>query len=119
MHFKVDEDLPEEVAILFRAVGHDAHTVGNQQLQGCPDEELWAVVQRENRCLVTADKGFGDPRRHTQTAHGGIVLFRLPRESRAGYVRLTEQLLAGYNLEEIRGTILVVTPQAIRVHRGP
>ena len=107
------------MAILFRAVGHDAHTVGNQQLQGCPDEELWAVVQRENRCLVTADKGFGDPRRHAQTAHGGIVLFRLPRESRAGYVRLTEQLLAGYNLEELRGTILVVTPQAIRVHRGP
>ena len=63
------------MAILFRAVGHDAHTVGNQQLQGCPDEELWAVVQRKNRCLVTADKGFGDPRRHTQTAHGGIVLF--------------------------------------------
>ena len=75
MHFKVDEGLPEEVAILFGAVGHDAHTVGNQQLQGCPDEELWAVVQRKNRCLVTADKGFGDPRRHTQTAHGGIVLF--------------------------------------------
>lgn len=117
MRFKVDEDLPTEVAVLLREKGHDAPTVGDQQLQGCPDEQLWSVAQGERRCLVTADKGFGAPRRQAHSAHAGIVLFRLPRESRAGYTQLAESLLAECDLEKVPGSIVVVTPEAIRLHR--
>jgi hypothetical protein len=42
----------------------------------------------------------------------------LPRESRAGYVRLTELLMEKLDMASVVGAIVVVTPAAIRIHRG-
>ena len=41
MKFKVDEDLPVDVAALLRAAGHDASTVREEALTRTPDELLW------------------------------------------------------------------------------
>jgi predicted nuclease of predicted toxin-antitoxin system len=89
---KVDEDLPAEVADVLRAAGNDAKTVHDQRHTGMPDDQLWAVVQQERRVLFTADKGFANARTFPAGSHAGVVLFRLPRESRAGYVRLASFL---------------------------
>jgi len=117
MRFKVDEDLPKEVADLLRAGDHDAVTVRNEKLTGASDDILWAHVQREQRCLVTADKGFGAIRAFPAGTHGGIVLFRHPRESRRGYARLTQKCVEGADWKSVVGSIVVVPPEAIRVHR--
>ncbi len=118
IRFKVDEDLPAEVAALLSAAGHAAQTVVQQRLGGASDEELWATVQREQHCLVTADKGIADARLHPPGTHAGIVLLRLPRESRAGYARLTQQLLEGVDPVSIAGAVVVAAPDGIRIHRG-
>lgn len=115
---KVDEDLPADVAAMLRAAGHDAMSVVEQALTGTSDEALWPIVQREARCLFTADKGFADIRIHPPGSHCGVVLFRLPFESRAGYLRLTQFVIRQFDLEEARGAIIVVSPDEIRVHRG-
>lgn len=52
MRFKVDQNLPVEVAVALRAAGHDAHTVYEEQLAGTPDPELGAIIQREGRGLA-------------------------------------------------------------------
>ncbi len=114
---KVDEDLPKEIADLLNAAGHDASTVYLQGHSGLPDDELWPIVQAERRLLLTADKGFADARKYPAGSHAGIVLFRLHRESRAGYIRLANLLLQHASLDDLIGTITVVTPEAIRVHR--
>jgi len=116
---KVDEDLPTEVAERLRSAGHDAQTVVEQRLAGAADEALWRSVQHEGRCLLTADKAFGNAQVFPPGTHGGVVLFRLPRESRAGYARLAELLLATFDLDSIGGAIVVITPDAVRVYRGP
>ncbi len=115
---KVDEALPQEVAALFQKAGHDAQTVAQQNLPGTTDVSLWEAVQSERRCLVTADKGFANAQAFPPGAHGGIVLLRLPRESRAGYIRLTESLLEKADVESAVGAIVVVTPAAVRIYRG-
>ncbi len=47
MRFKVDENLPIEVAEILRAAGHDAATVNDEALGGASDPDLAALVQRE------------------------------------------------------------------------
>ncbi len=115
---KVDEDLPTDIAAMLRAAGHDALSVVEQGLTGPTDEALWPIVQHEPRCLFTADKGFADIRIHPPGSHSGVVLFRLPFESRAGYLRLTQFFIRQFDLVEARGAIIVVSPDEIRVHRG-
>jgi len=118
IRIKVDEDLPAEIADLLRVPGHDVQTVVQEGLTGTPDDRVWGVAQEEGRCLFTADKGFANAHIHPPGTHAGIVLLRLPRESRAGYVRLIERLLADLDFESAAGAIIVVTPEAIRIHRG-
>jgi predicted nuclease of predicted toxin-antitoxin system len=115
---KIDEDLPKEIAEVLRYAGHDALTVVEQQMTGTTDIDLMRAVMNEQRCLVKADKGFADARKHPPDSHFGIILLRLPRESRAGYLRLVQSLLVSRPLESLSGSITVVTPDGIRVHRG-
>src|SRR4051794_7357127 len=104
---KVDEDLPAEISDLITAAGHDAKTVFVQGDSGLPDDQLWPKIQQEQRMLFTADKGFANARDYPPGSHAGVVLFRLPRESRAGYIRLAEFLIAQVKLVDIAGAIVV------------
>ncbi len=114
---KVDEDLPAEVADRLREAGHDARSVVEQSLSGTPDDRLWNIACDERRWLITADKGLAAKWALEANAPDGVVLFRLPRESRAGYLRLIELLLSEFSFEGEIGSIVVVTPDAIRIRR--
>jgi hypothetical protein len=114
---KVDEDLSAEIASRLCVAGHDATTVYQQGHSGKRHDLLWPIVQNEQRLLFTADKGFANARDYPRGSHAGVVLFRLPRESRAGYIRLVDFLLEELNLDDIKGAIVVVSPDAIRILR--
>ena len=116
VRFKVDEDLPAEVALLLTAAGHDAVTVFRQSMHGWPDDQLWPAVASEGRSLITADVGFADARRLAGTDGVGIVLLRSWPESRQGYIQLVSNFIASFQLDGVAGCIVSVTPEAIRVH---
>lgn len=118
VRIKIDEDLPTDVAELIRQAGLDVQTVSDEGLGGAKDTDLWAAVQRERRCLITADKGFADIQVYPPGHHHGIILLRVPRESRAAYVAITKTLLDKLDLREAVGSIVVVAPTSIRIRRG-
>ena len=53
MRFKIDENLPAEVAQILRSLGHVADTVDEEGLAGSPDPELIAAATADNRILMT------------------------------------------------------------------
>lgn len=116
--FKIDEDLPAAVAEVFRKSGYDAFTVHEQNMSGASDQELWHWVSSEKRWLLTADKGFADVRSFRPGPDTGIILFRLPRESRHAYLDLAHAMLKGFDFDRAVGATVVVTPDAIRIHRA-
>ena len=72
MRFKVDENLPAEVADLLRAAGHDAVTVNDQGVGGAKDPDLANLLQREQRAFVTLDSGFSDIRTYPPHEYSGF-----------------------------------------------
>lgn len=115
MGFKVDEDLPRQVAELLIAGGHEAATVVEQGWQGTPDEMLWPRIQDERRRLITADKGFADLRRHPPGTHAGVILLRAQEESRRAYMELAAIAVERLNFDQLSGALIVITHQAIRI----
>jgi len=73
MYFKIDENLPLEIAELLIKVGHDAKTVNDQQLKGVKDCVLIDLCKSENRILVTLDTDFSDIRTYPPQEFSGIV----------------------------------------------
>ncbi len=49
MKFKIDENLPVELAEEIRAFGYEAETVFDEDLAGFPDEKIVAMAGKE-RC---------------------------------------------------------------------
>jgi predicted nuclease of predicted toxin-antitoxin system len=48
MKFKVDENLPIEVAALLRDAGHDAVTIHDEQLVGADDDDIELFFEKKN-----------------------------------------------------------------------
>ncbi|HVO68263.1 MAG TPA: DUF5615 family PIN-like protein [Syntrophales bacterium] len=79
MRLLVDENIPLMSVDELRALGHDVTDIRGTNLEGVDDEELWKVVQKEKRLLITTDKGFLQNRYET---HHGILIVRLKQPNR-------------------------------------
>ena len=118
MHFKVDEDLPREVAHLLRAKGYECSTVLEQGLGGTKDPELWRIVQDHRQFLITADKGFGDVRRFPPGSHGGVLLLRPADDGIQPLLDLVNQALKTVSdFRQLRGLLTIVSPLGLRIRR--
>jgi hypothetical protein len=114
---KLDEDLSPLVGEPFSAFGHRVAPVLEQGWSGLPDAQLITKVAAEARMLITADKGFGDIRNYPPGSHTGIVVLRADQESILAYRTLAATLLEEWELADLVGSIVVVTPRGVRVRR--
>jgi len=97
---------------------YDAASVIEQGMGGWKDSQLWIAVQKDERFLVTADKGFGDIRAYPPGTHFGILLLRPDEDGIRPVLNLLQQVLNSYNLEDLVGATAVATPRGIRLRRG-
>jgi predicted nuclease of predicted toxin-antitoxin system len=74
---KLDENVHGDVRDSLAGWGHDASTVHDEGLAGSPDADVAAAVKAEERCLVTFDLDFANPRRYPPAEYAGIVVLRL------------------------------------------
>ncbi len=57
MRFLVDENVPRQIGQFLQAEGHDVLIVRDSGLVGAPDAEIWDCAVREQRIIVTQDRG--------------------------------------------------------------
>src|SRR5271165_1679879 len=87
MKIKLDENLPASLAVILSSLQYDVHTVGEENLTGGSDREVWDAAQRDARFLITQDLDFSDLRRFVPGTHCGILLVRLRSPDRASLIR--------------------------------
>ena len=80
MKIFVDENIPNRSVEELRALGHDVLDIRGTANQGMEDDVLWTLLLREQRLLITTDKGFAQ---HRQEAHQGILIVRLRQPNEA------------------------------------
>jgi predicted nuclease of predicted toxin-antitoxin system len=115
MKFKVDENLPLEIADDLVRLGHDADTVHDEGLGGADDAVVVEAARASERILLTLDKGIASIQQHPIADQSGVVLFR-PSNSGRGEVLSFVRLRLGALLEmELPGHLTVVSPTRIRV----
>lgn len=115
MKFKIDENLPVEVADEIRTLGHEAETVFAESLAGFPDEKIVAAAREEKRVLITMDKGIADVRRYPPGELAGIVLLRPKRAGRLAVIEFVRRHFSSVATTELAGRLVVVSDAGIRM----
>ena len=115
MKFKTDENLPVEVVDLLRQSGHDALSAVDQQLAGCPDVDVAAVCQAEERALVTLDLDFSDIRSYPPDDYFGIIVLRPGLQTISSIVRLTARAISLLGTEPLAERLWIVDEHQVRI----
>jgi len=117
MKFKLDENLPLQIAVDLRSGGYDIDTVQEEGLAGRLDMDVWDAAQREGRILITQDLDFSDIRKFQPGTHYGIVVIRLQAPSRQNLLTRVRDVFQVENVTEWTNCFVVVTERKIRVKK--
>jgi predicted nuclease of predicted toxin-antitoxin system len=113
--FKLDENLPVELAGDLLGLGHDADTVVSEGLRGATDPVVVEAARAEGRVLLTLDKGIADIVRYPVHGHAGVVLFRPDSAGRRAVLSFVRTRLSALLEMGLMGRLTVVGPTRIRV----
>ncbi|MEM9905161.1 MAG: DUF5615 family PIN-like protein [Cyanobacteria bacterium P01_D01_bin.44] len=103
---------------LSQMAGHDVATVPGQGLSSAPDNQVIEVCQQEERCLVTADRGFGNRARYVPSDYAGIVVVRLPnRATFADWQAAIDTLILGLEQSDVVGKLWMVQGAVINEYQ--
>ena len=72
MKFKLDENLPAELASDLRVLGRQGDTVFEEGLAGAADRVILAEAQTEGRVLLTLDKGIANLQEYPRATFGAL-----------------------------------------------
>ena len=79
MKILVDEHIPLMTVQALRLLSHDVRDIRGTPDEGMQDDALWMMAQREERLLISTDRGFTQDR---TARHYGILVIRLRRPNR-------------------------------------
>lgn len=114
---KVHENLTHNLADDLTGHGHDVDTVADEGLAGADDPAVLRAATGEDRLLVTLDRGFGGVRIYPPDTDYGCVVLRPISRNPASISGLVNRFLDVCKLEDLRGRIVVVEPERIRIRR--
>jgi predicted nuclease of predicted toxin-antitoxin system len=117
MRFKIDENLPPDVAELLRQEGHEVLTVFDQGLRSHTDPEVIAVCQREGLALLSLDLDFSNILLFPPEQFSGLNVLRLHRPGRTAVSGLVRRLLPHLASRPVAGKLWIVDEVRIRVRQ--
>ena len=115
MRFKIDENLPVEVAELLREDGHEANTVLEQGLGGRGDPDIASICQREDLALITLDTDFSDIRSYPPEHFSGLIVLRLRRQDKTHVLTFIPRLIPMFSAETLVGCLWIVEEDRVRI----
>ena len=117
MRFLADESCDFGVVRGLRAAGHDVTAMAELSPRA-PDPAVLEMAVREERILLTEDKGFGQLVYSRQMQAGGVILLRFPATARRSLPQAVADLVERYG-RRLTGRFVVVQPGRARIGGEP
>ena len=119
MRLVLDQGVPRDAAALLRSLGHDCMHVGEIGMSKAADEEVLAFSLGTNAVVVTLDADF-----HAILAVSGaqgpsVIRMRLQGLGAPEVVEVVRKVLASFEPELERGSLITVKALKTTCHRLP
>jgi len=115
MKFKLDENLPVDLAGSLADAGYDATTVAAQGLQGAADSDLMNACKNEGRALITLDLAFADIQLYPPRENPGLIVVRAKRQDKEYLLSLFKSVIALLAKEPLERRLWIVEEGRVRI----
>ena len=115
MRFKIDENLPVEIADLLKRAGYDALTVSDQNLSGVADPEIMSICNSEERALISFDLGFANIHAYPPENLPGVIVLRLQSQDKPHVLEVFSRFISRLSGEPVTGNLWIVEEDRIRI----
>jgi predicted nuclease of predicted toxin-antitoxin system len=120
VNLKTDENIGHSGVEFLRRAGHDVETAVEEGLQGASDLLVFRTCCRENRVLLTLDRGFGEVLRFPPQKHSGVVILYVgPTFKPTGLIKRLNDFLDAAKSNSVEGALWVIEPGRLRIHSTP
>ena len=119
MKLLLDQGLPRSAAELLRQAGHDVVHAGECGLASASDEEILAAGCREERVIATLDADFHALLALSQADGPSVIRIRIEGLRGQPLAELVERVWRTCETDLLKGALVTVTEQHIRVHQLP
>jgi predicted nuclease of predicted toxin-antitoxin system len=115
MKFKVDENLPVDLADLLIAASHDATTVHSEGLQGQTDAIVASTCRREERILITLDTDFANIYAYPPRQFPGFIVLRSTRQDKPHVLQIFQSVIPLLASESPEHKLWIVEEGRVRI----
>jgi len=115
MKFKIDENLPVEIAKILADEGHNAVTVGDQGLSGAKDSVLIEMCRGEDRVLITLDTDFSNIRAYPPEELAGIIVLKVKSQAKKHVVKVLLNIIPLFTRESLNQRLWIVEETRVRI----
>ena len=115
MKFKIDENLPVELAEFLRNEGYDAITVIEQNLSGRSDSTVASVCKKEMRIIITLDTDFADIREYPPAQYPGIIVLCIRKQDKQFILQLFKRVIRLFQKEKVDKHLWILEEDRIRI----
>jgi predicted nuclease of predicted toxin-antitoxin system len=118
MNIKLDENIPEDAALIFVDAGYHVSTVLGQGLGGKADPEVAAACRAESKVLITLDTDFANIGAYPPKEYSGIIVLRLANQAKPHVLSILARLLDSLGQTSPSGHLWIVDEYRIRIRPG-
>lgn len=115
MKFKIDENLPVDIAEILKSFDHDAVTVIEQGLRSARDNTIINVCLEEERILITLDLDFADVCTYPPKQYAGIIVIRVNIQEKYHIINTFKRVIPLIERGEIKQRLWIVEEWRVRI----
>lgn len=115
MKFKIDENLPVEIAEILKEKGYDATTTFDENINGEKDNIIALCCLNEERTLITLDTDFADIRTYPPEFYHGLIVMRLNRQDKPYILTIFNKIVELFSNEPLKSKLWIVDESRIRI----
>jgi len=108
----IDENIPQITVDELKKMGHDIRDIRGTEYEGVIDTDLWKMAQKENRLLITTDKGFAQYR---DSLHYGVLIICLRQPNRHKIHKRIILALKKFSKSNWKGKIVIMRDKTMHV----
>ncbi len=115
MKFKIDENLPAEIADILKSASYDAISVTDQGMKGVNDDTVIDVCSKEGRILVSLDLDFADIFAYPPKQYAGIMVIRVGIQEKYHIIDTFRRVIPLIGHETINQRLWIIEEGRVRI----